>query len=105
MIIKGVLLIKMEFVLNINNEIIDEIRKLLDQNDSVSLSISYISLYGWNILTKGINLKNKKIKIITTTDDNITDYNILKYFLDNDIEVSLINKNNNSLNRSLHTKF
>ncbi len=87
-------------ILNKKNEILEEIIKNIDKSDEVYIAISFITWNGFEYLLKESNLKKKKLSVITTTENFITDYPTLNYFLKNNIDAYLIDEN-----RSFHSKF
>ncbi len=94
----------MDYILNKEKEIINLLIKKIGQTKEILISISYITNEAFNYLREKTNILNKKIKIITTTDDYLTDPKVLDLFLNNkNIEIKIINENENL--RSFHTKF
>lgn len=73
-----------------------EILRVINDNskeaDEILVAVAYVTGSGLNSIFKGVNLKDKKIKLITTTDGFITDIKAFDFIKENNIEVRLINK-------------
>ncbi len=91
----------MRYILNKKSEIIDEIIKLSNESSEIFIAVSFITSVGINPLIN--SFKNKKIKIITTTDEYITNPDALQKFIDNNWEVRILNRN--EVGKGFHTKF
>lgn len=84
-------------------EILNKIREKLNNSKNVDIAVAFITGSGLNSIFKGIDLTNKKIRVVTTTDNYITDPSALQFFMNNKIETKLINKDNAKI--GFHSKF
>lgn len=84
-------------------EILNKIREKLNESKNVDIAVAFITGEGLKLIFKGIDLTNKKIRVVTTTDNYITDPAALKFFMNNKIETKLINKDKAKI--GFHSKF
>ncbi len=91
----------------LNNPIERNILKLwresIEKNKNIYIAVSYITATGWRLLFEGIDTSKKKIKVVSTIDDNITNVNSIKEMLKSGAEIRLTSKERSG--EGFHVKF
>lgn len=91
--------------INKEEEILNILSKEFSESKEILISVSYITFNGFSKIIDKVNTIDKKIKIVTTTDDYITDYDFLKKYSNNkNITIKLLNSKDDN-DKKLHTKF
>ena len=90
-------------IINRNKEISQEILERINSSDEVFIAISFITEQGLKYLIENSNLLKKKVVVVTTTENFITDHWVLDKLYKQEIETFLINKTEGK--RSFHSKF
>lgn len=93
----------MDIILNKNREILHKLKELIENTKQIDISVSYITTSGWQHLQEEIYQKDKKIRVITTFDDYITQPELLRKMISDNIDVRIIGKEQNQ--RGFHSKF
>lgn len=90
------------YILNKDNKIKEKLKAMCNDFDNLYIAVSFITERGLNEIVD-IESIGKKVSLITTTDEFITEPKILRKLHNNGVNVFVINKNSGS--RGFHSKF